>query len=234
MRGGWATCLYHAGVGLEYIRLFGMWKSSTFAIYLHFFDKITMGLSSCLMRSGGLTSQLKVCTECNLRAVFEKGVGDLAMLMPHGPNWKVFAGDPAASGEEEIAGSSGCWGRQFMVVDRCRRDKGVRNYNWIEGECRADGWDDRNPWKSCDSTVADRRWGQDCCGQSGRYGSQASVDTPERWNDASDGTVATGSTHPATLKRKREKEELAGLDRRMIVMVRKESARERRRGRRWR
>ena len=73
LRSGGATCLYHAGVDLEYIRRVGRWKSSTFAIYFHFGDKIPMSLSSRLVRSEGPTAQLKACTGGNQRAVFEKG-----------------------------------------------------------------------------------------------------------------------------------------------------------------
>ena len=35
LRSGGATCLYLAGVGLEFTRRFDRWKSSTFSIYLH-------------------------------------------------------------------------------------------------------------------------------------------------------------------------------------------------------
>ena len=63
LRSGGATCLYHAGVDLEFIRRFGRWKSNTFSIYLHFDDKVLRKLSSCLMESEGLMSQLKVCTD---------------------------------------------------------------------------------------------------------------------------------------------------------------------------
>ena len=63
LRSGGATCLYHSGVDLEYIRRFGRWKSSAFSIYLHFGDKLLRKLSTCLMESECLMTQLKVCTD---------------------------------------------------------------------------------------------------------------------------------------------------------------------------
>ena len=60
LRDGGANFLFRVGVDLSYIRRFGRWKSSTFAIYLHFGDKILRNLSTCLMRIEGLTPQLKV------------------------------------------------------------------------------------------------------------------------------------------------------------------------------
>ena len=63
LRSGGATCLYRAGVDLEFIRRFGRWKSSAFSIYLHFEDKVLRKLPICLMESEGLMTQLKVCTD---------------------------------------------------------------------------------------------------------------------------------------------------------------------------
>ena len=50
LRPGGATCLYHSGFGLEYIRRFGRWLSIACAIYLHCEDEILRKISSRLMK----------------------------------------------------------------------------------------------------------------------------------------------------------------------------------------
>ena len=97
-----ATCLYRAGVDLEYVRHFGRWESSTSAIYVHFDDKIIWNLSICLMRSGRLTTHLKVCTGGTHRAVFGKEGGGWMETMPSGHRKTMggFVGAPTTSGME--------------------------------------------------------------------------------------------------------------------------------------
>ena len=51
--------MYRSGADSEYIRRFGRWRSSAFAIYLHFDEKILRNLPTCLMHCEGLTVQLK-------------------------------------------------------------------------------------------------------------------------------------------------------------------------------
>ena len=77
-----ATCLYRADVDLEYIRMFGRWKSQAVAIYLHFGDKILRNLSPCMMDSAGLTSKLRVCTASGQKVVFDQG-GDMARVLTY-------------------------------------------------------------------------------------------------------------------------------------------------------
>ena len=105
LRAGGATRLYLAGVGLEYIRRFGRWQSSTSAIYLRFGDKTARNLASCPMRIEGSATQLKLCTGGAHRAVFEKGGGDWMEKMPAGMKKETgCVGKPTTSGMENARG----------------------------------------------------------------------------------------------------------------------------------
>ena len=77
------TCLHRAGADLEFIRRFGRWKSIAFSIYLHFDGQIIGNISSCLMRSEGLTTQLKVFPEGTHRTDFEREVAATGWKSPH-------------------------------------------------------------------------------------------------------------------------------------------------------
>ena len=82
LRSGGATCLYHSGVNLEYIRRFGRWRSSTFSIYLHFDDKVLRKLPTRLMESECLMSQLKVCTDASNKTEFDDKGGKVRITIP--------------------------------------------------------------------------------------------------------------------------------------------------------
>ena len=62
-RAGGATCLYRSGAGMGYIRRYGRWRPSTFAIYVHFDYNILLNLSTCLRPSEVLTAQVNVRTD---------------------------------------------------------------------------------------------------------------------------------------------------------------------------
>ena len=100
LRGGGDTCLYHDGADLEYIRRFGRWGSGTFAIYLPFGGRIVRNLSPCLVRSGGMTSQLEARGAQSKRILLGEG-GDLMTVRPRMPSEKICVGDPTASEQEK-------------------------------------------------------------------------------------------------------------------------------------
>ena len=95
LRSGGATCLYHAGVDLEFIRRFGRWKSSTFSIYLHFVDKVLRKLSICLMESEGLMTQLKVCTDQGEKLEYAR-TGEQVRVTTQEPGGAESGGQPSS------------------------------------------------------------------------------------------------------------------------------------------
>ena len=105
LRSGGATCLYHSGADLEYIRRFGRWRSSTFSIYLHFDGKLLRKLPSCLMDCEGLTTQFRVCNEGNSRAEFGAN-GDMARVTQNKELQVGNVGAPASLPQEKRTGSN--------------------------------------------------------------------------------------------------------------------------------
>ena len=95
LRPGGATCLYHSGVDLEYIRRIGRRKSSTFSIYLRFGDKVLRKLSICLMESEGFMTQLKVCTDQGSKLEYDHK-GEQARLTTREPGGPENDGQPSS------------------------------------------------------------------------------------------------------------------------------------------
>ena len=94
LRSGVATCLYHSGVDLEYIRRFGRWKPAAFAIYSHFDDKILRNLSPRMVNFDGLTSQLRVRTDAGRKVVFDQG-RDMIRIVAKTLGGDIRVGQPA-------------------------------------------------------------------------------------------------------------------------------------------
>lgn len=97
-------------------------ESITLAIYLHFGGKIAKNLPSSLMRSEGLTTQLKVRTEGARRSVFDESVGDWVDTMPVGEKPNGLLGDPTAQSQERQTRGGG-WESGSDWPRECRPEK---------------------------------------------------------------------------------------------------------------
>ena len=155
---GGATYLYHAGMDIAYVRRFGRRKSSKFAIYLHFDGEIPRNLSSCLMHIGGLTSQLKVCTEGTHRVVFEKGGGGWVESRPIRGRSTECVGRPTNPDQENRVGGGG-WASyptpgktrlgEEVSEEKDRESGGMGFKDWW-----SQGWGTNQPgrnWEQCSS-----------------------------------------------------------------------------------